>query len=146
MEIKFEKYSVSALSLLVAIIWLVYGKSWTSLIKADNSIIYQTMLMFSTIVVAIMTTIKAILLTAEGNNGIRLLKTNAALFERFISYIFWCIMWNLFFCGLCFFLMVLKYDFDTSPGTLILVFSGSFSFLSLVRALVLFRIIVTTRV
>jgi len=145
MELLIEKYCVIFVSAVLAVLWRVYGDELGKFIKTDNYVVYQTMLMFSTIVVALMATFKAIILTATSNTGVDLIKSNFDMFERFIGYIFYCIIGNLVFCALCFFLLLVNASIDGSIKSSMLVFLGSFSFLSLLRALILFKIIITKR-
>ena len=97
MELFFERYCVIFISTIFSVLWYIYGKNLGSYIVADYAIVYQTMLMFSTIIVALMATVKAILLTADKNAGIGLIKTNQGMLDRFVGYIFNCIISNLFF-------------------------------------------------
>ena len=87
-ELFIEKRSVIVLSLAVAVFWHFKGNDYIKEIVGKNDIIYQTLVMFATIVVALLATFKVIIVTVDRHEGISLLRSNKDMFNRFIDYIF----------------------------------------------------------
>lgn len=142
LELYTEKWSVIGLSFLIALVWCLRGDGYTQYILGKNDIIYQTLVMFATIVVALLATFKVILVTVDRHEGISLLRSNRNMFLRFVDYIFWSICANLTFSAIAFAYLVWDKKISTNWASFLFVFVASFSVLSLIRVLVLFRIII----
>jgi hypothetical protein len=141
-EIVAEKRGVIVLSLVAAVAWHFKGNGFIENITGKNDIIYQTLVMFATIVVALLATFKVIIVTVDRHEGISLLRSNKNMFNRFIDYIFWCICSNILFSAMAFYYLVVDEKISTSIGCCIFVYVAVFSVLSLLRVLVLFKIII----
>lgn len=141
-ELVAEKRGVIVLSLVAAVTWYFKGNEFLGSIVGKNDIIYQTLVMFATIVVALLATFKVIIVTVDRHEGISLLRSNKNMFNRFINYIFWCICMNILFAAMAFFYLVIDKKISTSIGSCVFVYVAVFSVLSLLRVLVLFKIII----
>jgi hypothetical protein len=141
-ELFLEKRLPVLLAVTVTVCWKFYGDQWAQLIVAKNDIIYQTLVMFATIIVALLATYKVIIITADKNEGVSLLKSNKGMFDRFVDYIFWCICAHVIFSGYAFVYLLRDLKLSTDWSSTSFMFFASFSVFSLLRILLLFRIII----
>ena len=141
-ELFVERYSPLLLASACAVAWRVFGDTASSFVVGKNEAVYQTIVFFATIIVALLATFKAIIITAEHSEGVTLLKTNRDMFFRFVDYMFWCISANILLVGFAFFYLLRDLAMSARWDVVAFIWIGSFSIFSLIRILILFRIII----
>lgn len=137
-----EDWGPLFVTVVFGVFWYYLNVTIIAKFSTDMIPVHSAMLTVSAIIVTLLSTIKAIIASAHNHQGIRLLSTNTAMFNRFLQYIFRSIIANIALIAFSMiFLIIDKKTISTdwlSWGWVLLVI---YTFASFVRVQFIFHFI-----
>lgn len=140
-ELFLEEWATLLLSIMAAGTWLLFGKRIIPFLSTPSNEFYSAVINYSAICVAFLAAASAIIFSAPDHFGVKLLKSNSDMFNRFVGYISSSVYSNIALLTLSLVALAIGHNFKANGFHAIIVFTLAFSLLSLLRVQILFAII-----